>query len=222
VLPPSFGVPAPPAAHPVPPSWIFATSTVCSVRGFGHFAARSGQGSLRFTVHPLQSLASWSEDPAPSEKTGVPAPRNAVHTLRSIPLVDSRAASLRPLPSCRCLPPSRALAPKHMRIDLVRATRSLRWDPAHELRFGLPLRFCSCPAPGRSPGRARVPCRVHMRRNARDSQRDPASAPVARCLRLNIGAYLPPAHDHSADLTEASAVLPSADRLQGLAPPTSP
>ena len=43
----------------------------------------------------------------------VPFPANAVHTLRSIPLADSRTASLRPLPSCRCRPPLPRTVPKH-------------------------------------------------------------------------------------------------------------
>ena len=34
VFPPPFGVPAPPAAHRVPSSWILTTSTVCSALGF--------------------------------------------------------------------------------------------------------------------------------------------------------------------------------------------
>jgi hypothetical protein len=39
------------------------------------------------------------------ERVVTAVPRNAVRTLRSIPLVSSRTASLRPLPSCRCRPP---------------------------------------------------------------------------------------------------------------------
>jgi hypothetical protein len=42
-------------------------------------------------------------------------PRNAFHTLRRIPLVSSRTASLQPLPSCRYLP-----------LHTVRATEVFR------------------------------------------------------------------------------------------------
>jgi hypothetical protein len=43
---------------------------------------------------------------APSSRAArTPFPACAVHTLRSIPLVGSRSASLRSLPSCRCRPP---------------------------------------------------------------------------------------------------------------------
>jgi hypothetical protein len=113
VLPPSFGVPAPPAAHRVPPAWILTTSTVCSALGSGHVASRCGKGSLRFPALPSSRLlrgpesprSSRIERPAKSRRVVTTVPRNAVRTLRSIPLASSRTASLRPLPPCRCRPP---------------------------------------------------------------------------------------------------------------------
>jgi hypothetical protein len=104
-LPPPFGVPAPPAAHRVPPAWILTTSAACSARGLGHLAARCGQGSLRFATPPALRLLRDPKVALQYARVHVPFPANAVHTLRSIPLADSRTASLRPLPSCRCRPP---------------------------------------------------------------------------------------------------------------------
>jgi hypothetical protein len=62
-------------------------------------------GFAAFPGACTRSLASEPEGPAPSGRETPTVPRNAVRTLRSIPLVDSRTASLRPLPSCRCRPP---------------------------------------------------------------------------------------------------------------------
>jgi len=87
-----------PAKH-VPPPWFLTTMTAYSVRqGAGLLHPATGQGFAAFRLRhaPAPFL--------PKEfKSGTldGAPRNAVHTLRRVPLADSRTASLRPLPSCR-------------------------------------------------------------------------------------------------------------------------
>jgi hypothetical protein len=85
---------------------------------FGHIAARSGQGSLRFATPPSCRLLRGPEGPRSNRSSScTPFPASAVRTLRSIPLVSSRSASLRfvallPLSSAtsdwfvpRCEPP---------------------------------------------------------------------------------------------------------------------
>jgi len=80
----------------------------------------AGRGSLRFQV-PRPSMADRSR-----RLVGLGSlPRNAVHTLRRIPLVSSRTASPRPLPSCRSddyRPPER----RSTRTDLKTAPTSRR------------------------------------------------------------------------------------------------
>jgi len=61
----------------------------------------AGRGSLRFRV-PCPSMADRSRRPVGLGSLS----RNAVHTLRRIPLASSRTASPRPLPSCRSVGPS--------------------------------------------------------------------------------------------------------------------
>jgi hypothetical protein len=72
------------------------------------------KGFAAFSGLALIPPASWTRRPSlqsfeqlVSRRIVTAVPRNAVRTLRSIPLVSSRAASLRPLPSCRCRPPHR-------------------------------------------------------------------------------------------------------------------
>jgi hypothetical protein len=106
VSPPSFGVPAPPAAHRVPSSWIPTTSTACSALGVRTCCSPIRTGFAAFRNACTRSVCFGDPKiPAPTGRAAVIAPRNAVRTLRSIPLVDSRTASLRSLPSCRCRPP---------------------------------------------------------------------------------------------------------------------
>jgi hypothetical protein len=73
--------------------------------GSGHLAARCGQGSLRFTTTLSLACFVTRESRSSTNEQPLPFPAYAVHSLRSIPLADSRSASLRPLPSCRCRPP---------------------------------------------------------------------------------------------------------------------
>ena len=87
--------PALPRANLVPPSWSLTTSTVCSTQG------------LRVCCTPLPAMGFDAfPGPASSSPEGVlddlPVPRAAGHTLRRVPLISSRTASLRPLPSCLC------------------------------------------------------------------------------------------------------------------------
>jgi len=99
--------------HPVPPSWFLTTSTVFSARRLRVCCA--SLPAMGFTAFPAPAL------PLPRGGSGScrGVPRGAVHTLRRVPLVDSRAASLRPLPSCRChsagrmAPPGTPVARRH-------------------------------------------------------------------------------------------------------------
>jgi hypothetical protein len=109
------------------PGWCFHLPSVCRLhplhiafrpRGFspprrlsprrslGHFAARCRKGFAAFPDAPAPAWPSASsslanKDPRSGRRSGNVVPRNAAHTLRSIPLASSRTASLRPLPSCR-------------------------------------------------------------------------------------------------------------------------
>jgi hypothetical protein len=99
----SFGGTVPPVSR-VSPSWFLTTSAACSARG------------LRVCCTPLPALG-FGAFPASASRTPEGArqvhrvPRVAVHTLRRVPLVSSRTASLRPLPSCRCRVPAVAGEP---------------------------------------------------------------------------------------------------------------
>jgi hypothetical protein len=82
-----------------PPSWFRTTSTVYSAQrlaGLLRPATGSGVRYVSMVGKPVDNR-SYLQDCQPS-------PRNAVHTLRRIPLVCSRTASLQPLPSCCYLP----------------------------------------------------------------------------------------------------------------------
>jgi hypothetical protein len=88
-----FG-PTVPTVNRVPPSWFLTTSAVCSALG------------LRVCCTPLPAMEfdAFLASGIPAHPkvawmfVAFPAPR--VHTLRRVPLVSSRIASLRPLPSC--------------------------------------------------------------------------------------------------------------------------
>jgi hypothetical protein len=89
-----------------------------------------------------------------SPPDGAAVSRDAVHTLRRIPLVNSRAASLRPLPSCRCHSiSSRRPRPMRRRCDPVRGDPSLPSDDA-PIRRGEPPLHRSKRCAGRRGGRA--------------------------------------------------------------------
>jgi hypothetical protein len=84
---------------PVPPSWSLTTSTVSSAR------------SLRVCCAPLPALR-FAAFPGVDPRRTRRAPtvglvsRDGSRTLRRVPLVSSRSASLRPLPSYRWTPTS--------------------------------------------------------------------------------------------------------------------
>jgi len=102
----------------VPPLWFLTTSTA--------YSARTTRGSctpshMRFATFPVRATnhldtrprrtwmnaaARWPTSPFAADESTAPEqdlPRNAFHTPRRIPLVDSRTASLQPLPSCRSI-----------------------------------------------------------------------------------------------------------------------
>jgi hypothetical protein len=96
----SSGYPPP---DPVPPSWFLPTSTVSSARRSRVCCTpQPDKGSSRFTLTGARTSGPSEDGPGRDAPSG--APRDAVHTLRSLPSVDSRAASLRPLPPCRYRP----------------------------------------------------------------------------------------------------------------------
>jgi len=90
----------------VPPSWFRTTSMVCSVHGSRVCCTpQPVKGSPRFV------LAALPGHPKATRWDGC-SPRDAVHTLRRLPLASSRTASLRPLPSCRYRPARRWVRPR--------------------------------------------------------------------------------------------------------------
>jgi len=165
-------------------------------------------------------------------------PRNAVHTLRSIPLAGSRTASLRPLPSCRCRPP----CPDGSRRDaasstwfVTPSTRTASEEPARDrgavVQVGRPE---ARPEPARVASRRRSPrARPAVASQARNevcASGCPVTHPLRRCLSTSAHPEVRPARvrpcrqRRTSPLTgpEVRAVHASADRLQGVAPPTSP
>jgi len=95
---------AQPSASLVPPSWFRTTSTAFSTsRSRVCCTPQPAKGSPRFApADPRGARRRWSAGGAP---------RDAVHTLRRLPLASSRTASLRPLPSCRYRPARLVLRP---------------------------------------------------------------------------------------------------------------
>jgi len=94
-----------------PPSWFLTTSTVSSARSIRvycnpsrtRFATFQVPWSRPFQMHAVRRISlhtSETAGPATPFYRSPAHPRNAVHTLRRIPLASSRTASLRPLPSC--------------------------------------------------------------------------------------------------------------------------
>jgi len=94
----------------------------------------------------------WCSRKSPPD--GGAVPRDAVRTLRRVPLVNSRAASLRPLPSCRCHSiSSRRPRPMRRRCDPVHGDPTLPSDDA-PIRRGEPPLHRSRRCAGRRGGRA--------------------------------------------------------------------
>lgn len=81
--------------HQVPPAWFLTTSTAFSARRLRVCCA--SLPAMGFTAFPVPRARSPK-----GVRVGVGRSPQWVHTLRRVPLVNSRAASLRPLPSCRC------------------------------------------------------------------------------------------------------------------------
>jgi hypothetical protein len=87
-----------PSEHHVPHSWFLSTVTVCSARQPQVYC--NLVPAMGFTAFPPSPALRLGRIPHPGPVRRLP--RNAVHTPRRIPLVSSRTASLRPLPSCGC------------------------------------------------------------------------------------------------------------------------
>lgn len=93
----TFRLPSVHRCHPVnlvPPSWFLSTSTAFSTLELR--VCCTPQPTMGFVAFPAGSclpLRVW----APSRLS-----QRRFHTLRRFPLIDSRIASPRPLPSCRC------------------------------------------------------------------------------------------------------------------------
>jgi len=107
LLPP-FGQPLP-SDRLVPSTWFRTTSTVYSAHRLRVCCTPKPDGvrcvsGLRHHHSPTEVDDRWET---------VTLSRNAVHTLRRIPLASSRTASLRPLPSCRSVASRPLRAPKH-------------------------------------------------------------------------------------------------------------
>jgi hypothetical protein len=99
----------------VPPSWFRTTSTGSSTRKLRVCCTpQPAKGSPRFLLaaSPCRSRAA---------RLAGCIPRDAVHTLRRVPLASSRTASLQPLPSCRYRPARRGSRPRP--VSLPTATR---------------------------------------------------------------------------------------------------
>jgi hypothetical protein len=96
--------------------WFLSTSTVYSVQMLRVYCAPKPTGIhciSRCPPHPppAETDRQWKQNTTP---------RNAVHTLRRIPLASSRTASPRPLPSCRSVHSPTARVPKHSFDRIVR------------------------------------------------------------------------------------------------------
>jgi hypothetical protein len=130
-------------------------------------------------------------------------PRNAVHTLRRLPLVESRTASLRPLPSY----------PYHHRRsgdsppDASDAPIRRSGPPRHGAQAHAQAKPTSRPVSLAAP---LTPPTCHPKVKA--------GAPLGRSLR----AARPAAHHPQASGYQGSSSVKQSSRLQGLAPSTSP
>jgi hypothetical protein len=99
----------------VPSSWSLTTSTVYSASGsrvccaplptMGFAAFRAWPFHHRLRTNPVTP---WSD---------IRSPRDAIHTLRRVPLISSRTAFPRPLPSCRSPAPLALVPPATHRFQ---------------------------------------------------------------------------------------------------------
>jgi hypothetical protein len=92
------------ASGHVPSSWFLPTSTVSSARRLRVYCTPQ-------SVMEFAAFSDWHRQRLNTTRRRcldagrlTSSPRDAVHTLRRLPLVDSRTVSRRPLPSCRLLP----------------------------------------------------------------------------------------------------------------------
>ena len=210
---------------PVPPSWSLTTSTACSTQG------------LRVCCTPLTTLR-FDTFPAGTPRRipegllwrGLRLPRAANRTLRRVPLISSRTASLRPLPSCLChsllasgLPGrGRAGCPHRGRSRWLEPAPSAAEAGADTVRLRGPK-----PAPTRLlPPAEAVGCALpNLRRGARAVQtvRRPRSSPEPRGVRClssqpkSLGWRL--AAHRSGDRTEELVLCPREAPIRRGGPP---
>jgi hypothetical protein len=146
------------------------------VAGLLHPAAR--QGFVAFHAHRGQKPEAVRRRSGARDPRGG-APRDAVHTLRSLPFADSRAASLRPLPPCRYRP-----AEAGRRSDSV-MLRSAEADP-HVTEHEVPSRRRSDAGQPRTTPDGRS--RTGARRGPGDQTRAGVGPPRALTLdpRANV------------------------------------
>jgi len=210
VFPPSFGVPAPPAAHHVPSSWILTTSTVCSARrvraccspirtGFAAFPDTSTPGG-RFGIQRLRSglperlRRSPQRGSYPSKHPTRRQPYRITAALAFLPLSSptrsphrsacrrvARDAEPRTFP----LPPKRQLkhaSSNHGSVGLRDQTGA--WDATSILRCRSPLQpAVAGQAPCRSTNKSRwVHSTTKVVSPAAEPHRKVAPAPLLRPL----------------------------------------
>jgi hypothetical protein len=157
----------------VPSTWFLPTSTVSSARRSRVCCTpQPDQGSSRFTL--TGACCPRPSEDGPEHGTLSGAPRDAVHTLRSLPFADSRTASLRPLPPCRYRP-----AEAGRRSDSV-MLRSAEADP-HVTEHEVPSRRRSDAGQPRTTPDGRS--RTGARRGPGDQTRAGVGPP--RALRLD-------------------------------------
>jgi hypothetical protein len=115
LLPAGFGQPSSRSVRPVPSLWFCTTSTVYSAFGgsaIGLMAARfSSAGCWAYCIpvpDRVRRVSRYVATPlgvfrrSQSDEPDAALSHSAVHTLRRSPLPDSRSASPRSLPPCRC------------------------------------------------------------------------------------------------------------------------
>jgi hypothetical protein len=129
MLPPAFGVPAPPAARPVPPSWILTTSTVCSALGARAYCSSVRTGFAAFRNAPPLTHTSWIrrsalcafEQHTLSPQRGF-IPFEAFHSSVAVPHHCGR------FPLAVVVPHLSRAVPRHALIDVV-CDANARWPP---------------------------------------------------------------------------------------------
>jgi hypothetical protein len=119
-----------PPARPLPGAEAPFGSTLpsadsCSALVVSHHHDGLLRAEVTGLLHPAtgQGFAAFHACPSPQhpkvKRAGGVNPRDAVHTLRRVPLISSRTASLRPLPSCRYRPARLGYRPRSVSVPTV-------------------------------------------------------------------------------------------------------